>query len=54
MGKFIDMTGWRMSEHGVLNSRLTVIERAEDTFSPKGSRITNWKCKCDCGKIKVI
>ncbi len=54
MGKFIDMTGWRMSEHGVPNSRLTVIERAEDTFSPKGSRITNWKCKCDCGKIKVI
>ena len=34
------------------NSRLTVIERAKDTFSPKGSRITNWKCKCDCGKIK--
>ena len=28
MGKKIDMTGWIMKEHGVPNSRLTVI--AED------------------------
>ena len=26
---FIDMTGWVMSEHGVPESRLTVIEQAE-------------------------
>ena len=27
MGKFIDMTGWVMAEHGVPDSRLTVIEQ---------------------------
>lgn len=27
MGKLIDMTGWKMWEHGVLDSRLTVLER---------------------------
>ena len=28
MGKFIDMTGWVMKEHGIPDSRLTVIRRA--------------------------
>jgi len=28
MGKLIDMTGWKMWEHGVPDSRLTVLERA--------------------------
>ena len=41
MGKFIDMTGWIMSEHGVNGSMLKVIGLAE--------RINNeitWKCEC--------
>lgn len=44
MGKFIDMTGWVMSEHGVPDSRLTVIERV-------GSNSHNeslWLCECSC------
>jgi ABC-2 type transport system ATP-binding protein len=32
MSKFIDMTGWIMSEHGVSDSRLTVIEYFEDFY----------------------
>ena len=30
MSKLIDMTGWIMKEHGVPDSRLTVVERAEN------------------------
>lgn len=28
---------------------LTVIEEAPDYVSPLGKRMTQWKCKCDCG-----
>ena len=56
MGKVVDMTGWVMSEHGVPDSRLTVIERAEDYIEI--STMTHrdqWLCKCSCGNIvKVI
>ena len=31
MGKLIDMTGWIMKEHGISDSRLTVLSRAENT-----------------------
>lgn len=44
MGRFIDMTGWVMKEHGVPESRLTVIKRAQN----RDKRIF-WLCKCDCG-----
>ena len=36
MGKFIDMTGWRMWEHGVPESKLTVIKQAEDRIRARG------------------
>ena len=36
----IDMTGWIMKEHGVPDSRLTVIE-----YLGKD----HWKCRCECG-----
>lgn len=49
MGTFIDMTGWIMKEHGVPNSRLTVLERA-----PNQGRQVCWNCICDCGKQLVI
>ena len=49
MGKFIDMTGWRMSEHGVKDSRITVINRA----SNQGKHIA-WNCLCDCGASVII
>ena len=55
MGKFIDMTGWVMSEHGVPDSRLTIIKRAEDYISPSGKHYIQWLCECSCsGKNKII
>lgn len=47
---FIDMTGWIMSEHGVLDSRLTVIERVESLQNKKA----RWLCKCSCGSDKDV
>lgn len=43
--KIIDMTGWKMWEHGVINSKIIVIEMAgQDKY---GDVI--WKCRCNCG-----
>lgn len=53
MGNIIDMTGWIMSEHGVPDSRITVLCRAEDYISPNGYHVAQWECQCDCGKIFV-
>ena len=46
MSNFIDMTGWIMAEHGVPNSRLTVIKRAPN--NKNGSAM--WLCECNCEK----
>lgn len=54
MGKFIDMTGWVMSEHGVPESRLTVVERAKDYIDPKRHKpYVMWSCRCSCGNDKI-
>ena len=44
MSKFIDMTGWIMSEHGVPDSRWTVIEKVE-SLDGKNSF---YLCECSC------
>lgn len=44
-----DMTGWIMSEHGVADSRLTVLGQVEDKIHPNGSRKSMWLCQCSCG-----
>lgn len=49
MGKFIDMTGWVMKEHGVSESRLTVIDRA-----PSKDKHVFWNCVCECGTKLTI
>lgn len=50
MGKFIDMTGWKMWEHGVPDSRLMVIcESGRDKYG----RI-QWLCECNCGERNTI
>ena len=55
MGKFIDMTGWVMSEHGVPDSRLVVIERVEDYINPNTQKHTpQWKCECLCGNPSYV
>lgn len=48
-----DMTGWVMSEHGVPNSRWTVIGRDEDHISKNGYREAKWVCKCSCGNNEL-
>lgn len=49
-----DMTGWVMSEHGVPDSRLTVIKQAEDKISSSGTHIAQWLCECNCKEHKKI
>ena len=51
---FIDMTGWIMSEHGVPDSKLTVLHQADDYVSPDGIHITQWLCECSCSKRNKI
>ena len=38
----IDMTGWKMWEHGVPDSRLTVLCRIDDYISPSGNHKAYW------------
>lgn len=47
---FVDMTGWKMWEHGVPNSRLTVIERVP---SDKKWAVM-WLCECNCKEHNKI
>ena len=49
MGKFIDLTGWVMSEHGVSDSRLTVIKRGPSVIV-SGKPVVQWWCRCSCGR----
>lgn len=42
-----------MAEHGVPDSRLTVIDRSEDHIQPNGRHDIMWNCKCQCGKDYV-
>ena len=41
----IDMTNWVMKEHGIPDSKWTVI-----SYSGK----SKWKCQCECGNIKEV
>lgn len=47
MKKIQDLTGQRFG-------RLTVLERAPNYITPKGTQRSNWKCQCDCGKIVTV
>ena len=53
MGKFVDMTGWIMKEHGVGDSKITVLRRVDDYVSPKGYHVVQWECQCECGNVFV-
>lgn len=54
MGEFIDMTGWKMWEHGVPGSRLTVIKRTDDRTQPNGKNVVMWLCECSCEKHTLV
>lgn len=46
-----DMTGWKMWEHGILDSRIIVIRQVEDYINPaSGQHIAMWEYKCTCEK----
>ena len=49
-----DMTGWVMAEHGVPDSRLTVICRVEDYIDPSGRHKPRWLCQCECGSDPIV
>ena len=44
----IDMTGWKMWEHGVPDSKIVVLRQANDYIKPNGKREAQWLCECDC------
>lgn len=43
-----DMTGWNMWEHGVPDSRLTVIKQTDDYVDSTGRHYAQWLCRCNC------
>lgn len=49
-----DMTGWKMWEHGVPNSRLVVVKQIEDYVDPRGGHASRWMCLCKCGSSKEV
>lgn len=51
-----DMTGWRMWEHGVPNSRWTVIKQVEDYINSSGKHFAQYLCECSCNEhnLRVI
>lgn len=51
---FIDMTGYVMSEHGVKDSKLTVIKQVDDYIDPHGNHRIQWLCHCECGNETII
>ena len=49
-----DMTGWVMSEHGVPDSRLTVLYQTEDHISSGGQHFARWMCQCSCNEKNIF
>lgn len=49
-----DMTGWIMSEHGVPDSKLIIIEQAEDYIKKNGEHEAQWLCECNCNNHDKI
>lgn len=55
MGQRIDMTGWVMKEHGVPDSRLTVIREVPNyaTEHHLSASRPYWECRCECGQTII-
>lgn len=43
-----------MNEHGVPDSKLTVLSQAEDHINKNGKHIGAWWCQCDCGSKPFV
>ena len=39
-----DMTGWHMWEHGILDSKITVIKQVDDYIDSTGRHYDKWLC----------
>ena len=51
MSRLVDMTGWKMWEHGVPDNKIEVIKKIPAPENSK-SRMAYWECKCHaCGTI---
>ena len=50
------MTGWNMWEHGVPNSRWTVVKQVEDYINSSGKHYAQYLCECSCSEhnLRVI
>ena len=49
-----DMTSRIMKDHGVPNSRLTVIKQVDDYIQPNGRHKPQWLCECSCSEHKQV
>lgn len=49
MGRYIDMTGWNMWEHGQPRSVLIVLSRDTDQYD-----YAPWECECECGVTTIV
>lgn len=43
-----DMTGWKMWEHGVPDSKWIIVKQMEDQIRPSGKHVAMWLCECSC------
>lgn len=51
MAKKIDMTGWKMWEHGISDSQITVLKEIEPHYTTGGNRQVQYLCLCNCGTV---
>lgn len=50
-----DMTGWKMWEHGIQNSKLIVIKQVDDYINPaSGQHVARWQCQCTCENKTIL
>ena len=49
-----ELIGWKMWEHGVPDSRLTIIGIDEPRICKNGRKRTKLKCLCNCGNITSV
>ena len=47
------MSGWKMWEHGVPDSRITVLYEVDPHYTKGGNKQIQYMCKCVCGKTFV-
>ena len=50
MRKSVDVTGWVMKEHGIPDSKITIIKEIEPRITTSGRKDFRCLCKCECGK----